>query len=159
LHSDIGFANWTIKKVTMRLQCSFLSLIHAGCTKVVKWLTLLHTWLQRISKRFSWEFIKTITLHLTFPVFNVSQLFFKLGYLAGERRLFLQTGKRNSGGLHQFCINLGNCGNKLIVIGKAVRGLRKIKGGFSTSDCGGNFGVHEVNPNVVLRSSWNQGGD
>ena len=137
-----------MKIVAIRLQYSGLSLTHACCAKIVHWLTLLHAWLQSVGKHTSWERMKSVTLYLTFPIFNLSQLFFKLGYLCGERRLFLQTGKRNSGGLHELCVDLGYCGDKLVVIGKTIRGLRNIEGGLSAGNSSRNFSVHSETPNV-----------
>ncbi|TXH17369.1 MAG: hypothetical protein E6R00_04660 [Gammaproteobacteria bacterium] len=137
-----------MKIVAVWLQYRGLSLTHASCTKIVHWLALLHAWLQGVGKRTRWERMKFVTLHLTFPIFNLSQLFFKVGYLCGERRLFLQTGKRNSGGLHELCTDLGDCGDKLVVIGKAVRRLRNIEGGLGAGDSSRNFSVHSETPNV-----------
>ena len=50
--SDLDFlaANTTPKKRATRwLEYRFLALIHAGCTKVVVWLSVVHPWLHRIS--------------------------------------------------------------------------------------------------------------
>ena len=92
--------------------------------------------------------MKFVALHLTFPVFSLAQFFFELGYLASERRLFLQTGERNHGGFYELCVNLAHCGNKLVVIGKAVRSLRDIEGGLGASNGSGNLSEHDVTPNV-----------
>lgn len=137
-----------MKSPTVRLQCGFLFLVHASCTKIVHWLAFLHSWLQGVSKRTSGERMKFVALHLTFPVFSLSQFFFKLGYLAGERRLFLQTGERNNGGLYELCVNLTHCGNKLVVIGKTVRSLRNVEGSLCACNSGGNLSEHDVTPNV-----------
>ncbi len=147
LDFNIGITNRAMKIMTMRLQYCGLSLAYAGCTKIVNWLALLHAWLQSVSKRTSWERMKFVTLHLTFPVFNLSQLFFKLGYLCGERRLFLQTGESNNGGIYELCVNLTDCGNKLVVIGKSVRSFRNIKGSFCTGNGSRNFSEHDETPN------------
>ena len=141
-------ADGTIERTSLRLQSGFLFLIHAGCTNIVRWLTVANIWLQSISKRTSREHLKTVAVNLTFPIFNLSQFFFKLGYLCGERRLFLLTGERDSGDSHKLYVHLRDCGNKLAVIGKTVRGLRKIKGYFGAGHSGGNFGKHEASPNV-----------
>lgn len=108
-----------------RLQYRWLSFVHASCAKIVVWLTRLTVALQRVSKGSSWELMKLILLYLTFPIFDFSQLVFKLGYTVGERRLLLLTGERNSGGVHKLCVNLGDCGNKLVVIRKLIGRLRK----------------------------------
>ena len=70
MHVNVVFANLTEKVTTMRLQYSFLSLIYACCTKIVKWLALLHAWLNGVSKRPGRKLKKNIALHLTYPVFN-----------------------------------------------------------------------------------------
>ena len=150
LNFNIGVANRAMEEATIRLQYRVLSLTHASCTKIVNWLALFHAWLQSVSKRTRWERLKFVALHLTFPVFNLSQLFFKLGYLCGERRLFLQTGKSNSCGLYELCVDLGHCGDKLVVIGKTVRRLRNIKSGFRAGNSSRNFSVHSETPNVEL---------
>ncbi len=64
--------------------------------------------------------MKPISLYLGFKSFNFSQLIFKFAYPIGERRLFLLTGERNSGGLHELCINLVDCGGKLVIISKVL---------------------------------------
>ena len=144
---NFNFANLAAKPAVVRLQCGFLFVIHTRCTKIVKRLALLHAWLQGKSNRSRWEFMKLVTLHLTFPVFTFSQLAFKIGYLAIERRLFLQTGERNNSSIHKLCVNLTDCGDKLVVIGKAVRRLGDLKGGFSAGNGGRDLGVHDLTPN------------
>ena len=150
---DVVFTHGTPKIASVRLQYCFLTLVYTCCANVVKWLSLLHAFLQRMSKSFRLELMKSIALHLTFPIFNLLQFFFKVGYLAGERRLFLQTGERNNGGIYKLCVDLGYCGNQLVVIGKAVRRLRNIKGGFGTGNGGGNLSEHDVTPNTKVRGA------
>ena len=137
-----------MERTSLWLQGRFLFLVHAGCANIVRRLTAAHIWLQSVSKRTSRERLKTVALNLTFPIFNLSQFFFKVGYLCGERRLFLLTGERNSGDGHELGVHLRDCGNKLIEIGKTVRRLRNIKGYFGAGHGGGNFRKHEISPNV-----------
>lgn len=62
-----------------------------------------------------------IPLKIGFYAFYLSQLIFKFGYTIDERRLLLLTGECNSGCIHELCVNLVDCGNKLVVISQAVR--------------------------------------
>ena len=132
--SNLNFcATWGTPKIMFllnRLQYRLLSFTYACCTNIMKGFACLHRRLENISKRPGWELKKTIALQLTFPIFKFHLFFFKLAYAIGEKQLFLVTGQRDTGCFHQLCVNLADCGNKLIVIRKML-GSRKqfLRGG------------------------------
>ena len=115
----------TTQKMSIRLEYRLLSITQACCTKIVKGLAVLMSWLQRINKRLCFsKFMQLVALDLSFKIVQLSQLVFKFGYAVGERRLFLTTGERNSGGVHELYIHLVDCGNDIVKIGKLFRRLR-----------------------------------
>lgn len=135
-------ASRAIKNAASRLQSGFFLLIYAGCANIVRRLAVIHFRLQHISKCSSSECMKFITLYLTFPIFELSQFFFKLGYFAGERHLFFKTGESNDMSIHKLCVDLGNCGDKLVVIGKTIRSFDYFKRCFNAGNNGRKFGKH-----------------
>ena len=48
------------------------------------------------------------------PNFKLHNLLFKIAYTLGARRQFLLTGERDATDRHQLCVDLGNCGSKLV---------------------------------------------
>lgn len=112
----------------------------------MRWLAVLHSTFQREYKTVKWKFLKFVTFRISLKVFEISQFVFKFAYFFGERCLFLLAGERNSGGTHEFCAHIADCGNKLGVIGKTVCGFDKFSEGFGTLDCGNNFSVHSGTP-------------
>jgi hypothetical protein len=113
------------KKWAIWLENRYLSLAHTGCAKIMTWLPILHAFLNRKSKTAKRQFFKDIAFRLSLETFKLSQSIFKFGYFIGERRLFLLTGKSNSAGIHELCINLADCGDKVVIIGKIVSGLKQ----------------------------------
>ena len=150
---NICFANWTPKQAAMRLQYGFLSFIYAGCTKIVKWLALLHAWLNGISKRPGWECKKRIALHLTFPVFNLSYLLFKFAYPLGQRRLLLSALQIRNESLRQLFLDCVDSSKKFTVVGQRVGSLNQLGQGLSALNGSNNLGVHDLTPNVKLRGA------
>jgi len=136
------------KNISLRLHDSYLTLIHTRRTKIMRGLTVLHSFLQRKHKTAKWQLLKFVAFRLSLKVFELSQFAFQFGYFVGERRLFLLTGERNSRRTHELCAYLTDCGNKLGVIGKAMCSFDKLSEGFSTLDCGNNFSVHSKTPNL-----------
>ena len=132
----------------MRLQYSFLSLIYACCTKIVKWLALLHAWLNGVSKRPGWKLKKNIALHLTYPVFNLSYLLFKFAHPLGQRRLLLSALQIRDESLRQLFLNCVDGGEKLNVVGETVSGLKQLGEGLGALDGGNNLGINGLTPNV-----------
>ncbi len=130
-----SFAAW--------LQDRFLALIHATCAKIVSWLAVFHVWLYGISVSSKREPCKLIPLEIGFQAFYLSQFIFKFCYAIGETRLLLLAGECNSGRLHELCVNLVDCGNKLIVISTTMSNLEKFTECFETLDRRRNFGVHK----------------
>jgi len=127
----IGYLNFFTAKVTTKkcftrwLQDRFLALIHTCCTKIVRWLCVFHAWLQRKGLRSKSEFGQLISLRLTFPIFQFSQLVFKFGYAVGEKRLLLLGREGDCVGLQELGVYLRDCGHDLVEIGKSLRGLKK----------------------------------
>lgn len=135
--------------LSIRLEEKLLSGLVAIGTKPMWWLAVTHAFLQRYNGTLSLKNAdKRIALFLCFPVFELHQFFFKFAYSLGERRLFLLTGERNSGGVHELCAHLGDCGNKLGVVRKLLGGFNKFPKGFGALNGGGNFKIHGETPNV-----------
>lgn len=155
---NIGVAFRAMERASVRLQCGFLFLIHACCTKIVHWLSVLLAWLQSVGECSSWELKKRIALHLTFPVFHLCYLLFKFAHPIGERRLLLLACQLRSDGIRKLYLNGGNSREKFTVIGEAVSGFDEINGGLSALDGSDNFGVHAKTPNVRIQGPAVGGG-
>lgn len=113
----------------------------------MRWLSLLHAWLNSVSKRPGWKLKKSIALHLTLPVFNFSYLLFKFAHSLGQRRLLLSALQIRHESLRQLFLNCVDCGEKLNVIGKPIGSLQQLGKGLGALNCGDNLGVHDVTPN------------
>ena len=145
---NIRLAFRAMQKASVRLQCGLLFLVHAGCTKIVHWLAVFMSWLQRVGEGSNWELKKRVALNLTLPVFNLSYLLFKFAHPLGERRLLLLARQLRSDGIRELYLNGGNCGKEFAVIGEPVSSFDKLDSGLGALDSGGDFGVHLKTPNV-----------
>jgi hypothetical protein len=152
-HDNGGIALGTAKTAALRLQCGFLFLIHASCTKIVHWLAVPHSRLQGVGERSRWKLKKRIALNLTFPVLNLIYLLFKFAHPLGERRLFLLARQLRSDSVRELYLNGGDCGKEFAVIGKTVSNLDDLDSRLGTLDSSGDFRVHLKTSNVELRGA------
>ena len=138
------------------LHMGYLALAHASITQIMKRLSTLHFWLQHKSSCASGELMKFVFLRFTFPVFEFHNFLFKLAYSLGEKRLLLLTGERDFVCSQELGINLGHCGDKLVIIGKRLVGAYPIADYLQTLKCSIYFCVQgmspkDIKPNVKLR--------
>jgi hypothetical protein len=70
------------------LEYRFLTFLVAVCTYSMRWFSLLHSRLQRVSNSVGmWRFLQLIALLLCLPCFHIGNLFFEATYFLQQRRL------------------------------------------------------------------------
>ena len=132
------------------LHTRYLALAHASLAEIMKRLSVLHFWLQHKSSRASGERMRFVFLRFTFPVFELHNFLFKLAYSLGEKRLFLLAIERDLVCSQELGINLGYCGDQLVVIGKRLIGSYPVADYLKTLKCSIYFCIQGVSPKVFL---------
>ena len=112
-----------VVRIRRKVQIAFFTVLKAFAAYPMKGFGAAHNFFHAVSKNIGGEFGQFIALYLCFPCFQASNFFFKIAYSISLHLLFLSTGKSASLEMVQLGIDLGDCGDKLVVVGKALRGL------------------------------------
>lgn len=127
------------KSVRVALEDRLLAVLDAVGTKVVHRLHSTHRFLARVSERSTGKFYELVPLLLTFPVFELSQLAFKLVYPIGALRL-RRLGRQHPGiGIDEHALQLQRLAAESLRIPDPDQGLRYFRRGLeriqSDPDC------------------------
>ncbi len=78
-----------------RLELRKLSILHAVIAKIMHWLPVFHSRLQRVRKHSRFELVQNIAQSLSFKVVMLSENLLQIGYPIGERLLLLMAKKNH----------------------------------------------------------------
>lgn len=120
-HAPTSF--WVNNKVL--LQRGWDCFIETVATQLMRGLHFSHKTFFNLSKHTGGNLATFILLFLCAPIFEAHNFLFQFVYFRRQRRLLLLSGESDSVGLHQLGIHLRDCGDNLVVIGKAIRRLQK----------------------------------
>lgn len=131
----------------LRLKYRLLSVLEAISTKIMRLLGGAHIWLQNVGERPLPYVLKFVALRLAFPVFELSQPFFKASYALNQRKLLMLRGEKcglefdDFGGL-KCCV----AGCRLVQFTQRFGDVQqRLEGGNS----GKNFRRHEGEPLIT----------
>ncbi len=131
----------------LRLKYRLLSILEAGSTKIMRLLFGAHFWLQNVGGRPLPYILKFVALRLAFPVFELSQPFFKASYALNQRKLLMLRGEKCGLEFDDFGgLQCGFAGCRFIQFTQRFGDVQqRLEGGNS----GKNFRRHEGEPLIT----------
>ena len=107
------------------LQCGWRRFVEAVAAQLMCGFHFTHKILFKLSKYTEGDLATFVLLFFCAPIFKAHTLLFEFVYFRRQRRLFFLSGESDGVGLNQLGVHLRDCGNNFVVIGEAIRRLKK----------------------------------